>query len=137
MNKRILFKELNKLCREMSELYDINNGGCCFVAACLAEQLEKYNISYKVCCVIEPTHYCIKVSDRFINRDSFCLISSEILELNSRSLYWIYYEGNWNDVYNKKWNMIVKSKIKSIFKRNENRGKRLFHGTVRRDKCKV
>ena len=134
MNKKKLFKELNELCLEMAESYNINNGGCCFVAACLAEQLEKYNISYIVCVTYSPTHYCIKVSDRFINRDGFKFIKDDYQKhTTSDNLYKAYRINSWNDIYNRKWNLIVKTRIKSVFKRNENRRERLLYGTIRRD----
>ena len=132
MNERKLFKELNKLCEEMSESYDINNGGCCFVAACLAEQLEKYNIPYIVCVTYAPTHYCIKVSDTFINRDEFMFEKDDYrTELNSEDLYETYYTELWNSCYNRKWNLIVKTRIKSVFRHNENRRERLLYGAIR------
>ena len=46
MNRKELFKQLNTLCNELDYKYWVNNGGCCYVAACLAEQLEIHNIPY-------------------------------------------------------------------------------------------
>ena len=71
MTRNQLFTALNKLCDEMNYSYDINCGGCCYVAAVLAENLENVNIPFKVVCCFSPTHYWIKVSDRNINRDGF------------------------------------------------------------------
>ena len=118
MTRRKLFKDLNCLCFELSECYDINNGGCCYVAAVIAEQLEKYNIPFKVGYAESPTHYAIKVCDRYINRDDFKF--KHIYEWNSKYLYNEYKEGLWNDMYNKKNNLAVKTKIKSLFSKYEN-----------------
>lgn len=113
MNKKELFKSLNKLCEDLDYDYNINCGGCCFVAACLAEQLEKYCIPFKVAIHYKPTHYWIKVSDRNINRDEY---TKEFLELwDSKYLFEIYNTENWNHIYNRKWNLIVRTKINSLF----------------------
>jgi len=113
MTRKELFKKLNCLCSEMSESYDINNGGCCFVAAVLAEQLEKYKIPFEVAYTIGPTHYWIKVSDRNINRDDFK--ADKKCKLSSKYLYNLYYYQDWNDMYCKSWNLIVQTRITSLF----------------------
>lgn len=122
MNKKKLFKELNKLCSDLDYEYDINSGGCCFVAAVIAEQLENYNISFKVIHYeLYGCHYAIRVNDRIINRCDYKY--NEIIfddYLSSDEIYDIYYNEYWNKKYNKRWNLIIKTKIKSLFKRNEN-----------------
>lgn len=118
MNKRELIKALNNLCDNMNYHYDINCGGCCFVAAVLAEQLEYYHISFKVAITHYPTHYAIKIKDRYINRDDYKF--RDFYDYDSKKLYWIYNVNDWNDVYNRRWNLIVKTRIKSIFKQYGN-----------------
>lgn len=118
MNKKDLFKSLNSLCCEMNKSYNINSGGCCFVAAVIAEQLEKYNIPFKVAVAFSPTHYWIKVSGGYINRNKYKVGCVE--NWNSSYLYDIYYIKEWNNYYNRKYNLIVKTKIKSLFKKYEN-----------------
>ena len=121
MNKRELFKKLNSLCIEMNNSYNINSGGCCFVAAVISEQLEKYNISFKIAYTSHPTHYAIKVSDRYINRDGFKFDKLfGIYSWNSEFLYETYQKEDWNDYYSKRWNLIVKTKIESLFKKYGN-----------------
>lgn len=121
MNKKELFKSLNNLCCEMQKKsYNINNGGCCFVAAVIAEQLETYNIPFYVAVTYCPTHYAIKVKDRYINRDDFKFGPEDLREWNSRNLYYTYNDGDWNDWYSRCWNLIVKTRIRSIFKKYEN-----------------
>ena len=105
----------------MNNSYNINWGGCCFVAAVISEQLEKYNISFKIAYTKCPTHFAIKVSDRYINRDGFKFDKlSEIYLWDSKFLYETYQNGNWNDHYSKRWNLIVKTRIKSLFKKYGN-----------------
>lgn len=118
MTRKELFKSLNSLCEEMNFSYNINCGGCCYVAAVLAEQLENYNIPFKVVVTYCPTHYWIKVSDRNINRDGFK--KEGFLNWSSSDLYKYYYNEDWNNLYNRRWNLIVKTRIRSIFIKYEN-----------------
>jgi hypothetical protein len=123
MTRNQLFKQLNSLCNEMDTSYNINCGGCCFVAATIAEQLERFNIPFtlihygKYSC-----HYAIRVNDRIINRCDYSY--KEIFEENitsSDEIYYIYENNYWNDMYNRKWNLIVKTRIKSLFNKYGNR----------------
>lgn len=122
MSKNELFTSLNRLCNEMDINYNTGCGGCCFVTACLAENLERNNISYKVIKLYYPTHYFIQVSDRYINRCDFTIRkdSFDVKSYNSKDLYNIYYSESWNEVYNKKWNLIVSTRIKALFNKYEN-----------------
>lgn len=129
MTKRELFKCLNDLCNEMNTSYYINCGGCCFVAAVIAEQLEKCNISYLVAITECPTHYAIKVKDRYINRDGFYF--RNCYEYDSQYLYNKYESEDWNETYEIQHNSIVKRKIKSVFKKYENSRARFYNGTSR------
>ena len=116
MSKKELFTLINTLCREMDCEYDINNGGCCYVAAVIAECLEECNIQYSVYEYHAPCHITIKVSDRYLNRGDFSG-DKELREYNSQQLYFRYNNDLWNEMYNaKKWNSIVSTKIKSLFK---------------------
>ena len=121
MTKNQLFTALNKLCKEMDNYYNINCGGCCFVAACLAENLERNNIPFKIIHYnLCSCHYCIKVSDRYINRDEYK--EKEILEIldDFELLFDRYYNNDWNPMYNRKWNLIVSSRIRKLFREYEN-----------------
>ena len=120
MNKKRLFKQLNSLCKELQNRYDINNGGCCFVAATIAEQFEIYNIPFTVIKYdSEGLHYAIRVNDRIINRDNyFCREIVDEFYISSETLYLIYKNNNWNPYYNTKYNETVSNKIKSLFHEN-------------------
>lgn len=125
MTRNQLFTRLNKLCLEMDALYNINNGGCCFVAACLAEKLEEANIPFEIIHYgLCGTHYAIRVSDRYLNRSEYK--KNEIWDIwegksyTSERLYNLYYNEEWNHMYNRKWNLIVSTRIKSIFRKYAN-----------------
>ena len=118
MTRKELYESLENLCCEMNYKYDINSGGCCFVAAVIAEQLEKCNIPFQIACCYCPTHYWIRVSRKYINRDGF---DKEYLEnWTSEYLYDIYHREHWNEEYSKRWNLIVKTRIRSLFRKYEN-----------------
>ncbi len=117
MTKRELFKEVNVKCLELQSKYRINWGGCCYVAAVLAELLTKYDIPYQVVYFADGgCHYAIRVCDRYLNRDEFNkhYIYYEY-NANYESLYKEYYNGDWNDVYDTKYNGIVKISLMRIF----------------------
>jgi len=122
MNRKKLFTKLNQLCLELDNKYNINCGGCCYVAACIAEQLERFNIPFEIVHYdICGCHYAIKVSDRYINRSDYKKKEIyEILDYDSGEMFDIYYNGNWNNTYERKYNSIVHRKIKNLF--NENNG---------------
>jgi hypothetical protein len=120
MNRKKLFTKLNQLCLELDYKYNINCGGCCYVAACIAEQLERFNIPFKIVHYdICGCHYAIKVSDRYINRSDYKKKEIyEILDYDSEEIFSIYYTGDWNDTYERKYNSIVHRKIKNLFNEN-------------------
>lgn len=120
MNRKKLFTKLNQLCLELDNKYDINCGGCCYVTACIAEQLEKFNIPFKIIHYnVWRCHYAIKVSDRYINRSDYKKEEIyEILDCNSEEMFIKYYNKSWNCTYNKKYNSVVHRKIKKLFNEN-------------------
>jgi len=122
MTKKQLFTSINNLCKELDNKYNINCGGCCFVAAVIAEQLEKHNIFYTLIHYDKYScHYAIRVNDRILNRCDYNFREIVFDEyLPSDTIFFTYYNESWNKMYNKKWNLIVKTKIKSIFKKYEN-----------------
>lgn len=120
MNRKKLFTKLNQLCLELDDKYNINCGGCCYIAACIAEQLERFNIPFEIVHYdIYGCHYAIKVSDRYINRSDYKKKEIyEILDYSSEEMFDIYYNGDWNKTYKRKYNSIVHRKIKKLFNEN-------------------
>ena len=45
---RTIYKGLDAICKCLNTLYNINNGGCCYVAYCIAQLLEKDSIPFDV-----------------------------------------------------------------------------------------
>ena len=133
MTKKELFTKINSLCREMDEEYLINDGGCCFVAAVIAENLERFNIKFKAIEYLYPCHYIIEVEDRLLNRGTFPKRNKADCEYldyaSSHELYNIYYSNEWNEMYSKKWNLIVSTRIKALFNKYGNSRKRFCSRT--------
>lgn len=129
-NLRELSTQLDKLCRFLDELYDINCGGCCYVAACLAECLQKDNVSYQVVVLECPEevikfskikkscyHYFISVNNIDINgyddldEDEYRIFYN----VSSRSLFNHYKKCMWNDCYDSDKNKFIKKMIKQYY----------------------
>jgi hypothetical protein len=123
MNRKELFKQLNALCEKLDYKYDINRGGCCYVAACLAEQLEKYNIPYTAIQYGLGNHFSIKVSDRYLNRCDYKKneINNTYEPFESfKDLLHYYHHHTWNETYEPKYNGCVKKAIKAVFNKYGN-----------------
>jgi len=120
MNRKKLFTKLNQLCLELDNKYSVNSGGCCYIAACIAEQLEEFNIPFEIIHYdIYSCHYAVKVSDRYINRCDYRKKEIyEILDYNSKEMFNMYYNGHWNPTYEVKYNSVVHRKIKKLFNEN-------------------
>ena len=120
MNRKKLFTKLNQLCLELDNKYNINCGGCCYIAACIAEQLERFDIPFEIVHYdICGCHYAIKVSDRYINRSDYKKKEIyEILDYSSEEMFDIYYNEDWNSTYKRKYNSIIHRKIKKLFNEN-------------------
>lgn len=116
MNQKELIKKINKFCDHFDDAYALNCGGCCYVAAVIAEMLEFKNIKYKVRYYDCPTHYVIEVNKTPLNLGSFDGNYDYLEEWSSSDLYEEYYSGWWNDIYPTKLNGVVKMSIRNIFK---------------------
>lgn len=114
MTRKQLFKELNTLCIKLDNEWNINRGGCCYVAYVLAKYLEECEIPFIVREYESPCHYVVEVSDRCLNRSGFDGYYIPY-DWNSNDLLNIYKKGSWNWVYKVKHNSAIHLKIKAIF----------------------
>lgn len=122
MTRKQLFSAINELCRDLDNKYRINSGGCCYIAAIIAKNLEEYCIPFKVVHFeTYGTHYAIMVSDRRLNGAKWPFRGfDEIVEMNSSRLFEIYYENEWNEVYSTEHNSEVNELISNLFKKYGN-----------------
>ena len=145
-----LAEALDKACIELDNKYNINNGGCCYVAYVLFKLLEKdglnpiliindysdyldendieYNLKYS------HYHYCVKICNKYINYidDGEDLDYVEIPNISAKEVLNLYKNGSWNRDYdkslNKKIAKILKTKYFGITsnirkRRSKNKGK--------------
>lgn len=136
-NQYNLIEKLNETCEILNNQIHINCGGCCYVAYCIAELLERFNIDFSLIIFDRDfnlnkvydffdikrsmNHYAIilgdSIEDDIINGDdldydlgyyqSFKVSSEEILE---------HYEiGYWNNIYNIDNNEFVQNTLEYIF----------------------
>lgn len=120
--QEILAERLNNLCKFLDEEYEINAGGCCYIAYCLARLLSKdkfkfsvivyedYELEDKFSEISEDHyHYAIGIGNYIINScgcdEDFCrniyynVRASEILN---------HYKNNsWNECYNSTKNKFI------------------------------
>lgn len=138
-----LINNLNKLFVKLDKRYDINCGGCCYVAYLIARELEKrelydfklriYNYSledYSVdnirfniinnkdrlpCRSCTVYHYSIVYDQYEINESDEGLDYLDIDNLYSNDIERLYHYGDWNDCYDTVNNIFVERFIKIIF----------------------
>lgn len=48
LNCHSLLKSLNTLCKFLDDTYDVNLGGCCFLAAVIAKHLDRLGLDYEL-----------------------------------------------------------------------------------------
>lgn len=115
---------LNNLCKRLDIDYDINSGGCCFTAYCIAKELENLGINYKLRVYgsrkdnfydIEYAmhHYAIIVSNRVINKGSVSKFCWKDYDVCSEEILEHYNFEEWNSIYSRRWNLIVQTIIHS------------------------
>lgn len=139
-----LYNDLNALCRHLDFKYGINAGGCCFVAYCIAEELEARKIPFKVVMFAHLesefrttsklelrklikshdysfaehsfSHYCIQVDSERLNNFGFDSYAQITLGcIKASDLEFLYNYGDWNSCYNPDHNKLVKFKIHKLF----------------------
>lgn len=139
-------RKLNDLLSYLDDKFNINAGGCCFVAYCIAKNLEKIGVNYKLVLYTYErkinlhrtrnnikfrknntfpigkrncNHYAIKVDNELINpveSDRYVITLSKI---NCMDIKYIYNMGYWNDVYDSINNYFIENTINKFFKNEE------------------
>ena len=143
-----ILKKLSQLCSDLDRWYDINRGGCCYVAYLIAANLWNLKIKYKlVLCDRYKTckalkmrrdinslrlsnysfnHYFIEVDGFPINMGYFnkeVCYQSKASYINPFCIGKIYTyfkkRDGWNEIYKPHHNPIVKDTINKFFEENE------------------
>ena len=149
MSCRELVKNLNALFEFLHKMYEINCGGCCYVAYLIAKRLEDryidfslriydYDLDYtdeelydaiKSKKDVYPiksntaSHYSIITKFGEINPDADSnsdYFHVDVPGINSKDLQYIYKTGNWNISYNTTNSIFVTKFIDILFKQFDN-----------------
>lgn len=150
---REIVRDVNDLAVFLDNVYNINCGGCCFFASCIARYLEELNIPYSVAFYDSSinnddaveiyqniknrndlgtpngystcNHYTLKVDDVVLN--SLDHLDDDYVvvdDISCEDLDWIYENGSWNSSYDTKYNVAIEDYINNLFKKYEEDKKR-------------
>lgn len=126
-NLNELFYKLNNLFYFLDNTYEINSGGCCFVASVLARLFEKDGIKFSVIvydCEYDnfydidcsQYHYTLRFGEKILNAyDDNEYSYSEFFNICAKDLEEHYKECDWNECYNSKHNDYIKRIIKNFY----------------------
>lgn len=148
-NLENLVEDLNVLCDRLDQDYNINFGGCCFVAYLIMKHFEKIGLHPTLIiesdcenidqddfldCVHTRSGNCQGLKNQtcyhyfiYIPEINKYINSGEIFEdylyefqgLSAKDVHWIYKTGDWNNNYNKKSNPMVGREIAQVFRKYE------------------
>lgn len=131
-----LARRLNSLCKNLDEFFDINYGGCCYVAYCIARLLEKDNFNFSL--VVFDKRYELKkfveLSDLPEPMDHYAIIIEsddasicincdednyddfyQDFRVSSKNILDYYLNNRWNSCYNTVNNVYIKSLIERVY----------------------
>lgn len=126
--KKLLAERLNGLCKFLDNAYDINAGGCCYVAYCFAKLLESDNIKYRLIIYedyeLEENfkdlseshyHYAIAFGKIVINPayDDFLVINK--YQVSSSDILKHYKKQTWNTCYDSSKNSFINNTLKNFY----------------------
>jgi len=144
-----LVKDLNVLCDRLDQDYNINFGGCCFVAYLMMKHFEKIGLHPTLIiesdcedidgddfldCVHTRSGNCQGLKDQtcyhyfvYIPEVDEYVNSGEFYEeylykfrgLSAKDVHWIYKTGDWNSSYDRKNSPMVGRKIAQVFRKYE------------------
>lgn len=128
-------EKLNRVCELFDKLYNVNCGGCCYIAYCLAKLLHEDDIDYYVVVVSDDceelpdcyflsdipcscTHYGICIHDHYINMDEYDLESEYInhfSDVTPEEIKEYYLNGDWNECYDSDKNDFIFETLKNFY----------------------
>ena len=147
-NLQRLVRDLNLLCDRLDRDYNINYGGCCFVAYLMMKHFER--LGFHPILVIESDceeidggefldcvqnricdcggigsqtcyHYFVSIPGAgYVNAGDYCRDSlNKFRGLSAKDVQWIYKTGDWNSEYETRNNPMVGRKVAQVFRRYE------------------
>ena len=127
----LVINHINSICNTFHELYNLNWGGCCYMAYIIADYLEKNNIPFNVVIIDDSnyfddwdnitrsvSHVSIKVKDTLINysEDYNSYFKSSFPSISSKDLLSYYNKVSWCTIYSKAENSFLKSLFNKMMK---------------------
>lgn len=130
-----LAQQLNKICKKLDDKYNINNGGCCYTAYCIAKILEKANLKYSLVALDRDynfykessisdlqrscNHYAIRIKtdchSYMINISSFTNVGSKELKASASDILKHYKQHLWNEMYDTANNSNVQTTLEKTY----------------------
>lgn len=127
---------LHRLCVRLNQTYQVNLGGCCYVAYCIAQLLEQDNLNFSVVVFDERydledftildslpeamDHYAIILETGNIpsnincDKNDFCKFSNKFKASSSDLLHY-YHTNAWNECYDDRNNQLIKQLIEEDY----------------------
>ena len=130
---RTIYRGLDAICECLNTLYNTNSGGCCYIAYCIAQLLEKDSIPFDVIVfddfdaetLSELSEECYHIAIRIVIDDEDYIINQGDFELDdeitvfenvtSDDLFKYYKRFKWNRVYEVFRNKFIKYVITLLY----------------------
>ena len=93
LNVHDLQKSLNILCNKLSLLFNINDGGCCFIAYLIALHLDKLNLKYRLIILNKYRKNSNNIRDEIFFRIPNKIYEDSVIRNGTCNHYAIYLEG--------------------------------------------
>lgn len=94
LNVHSLVDKLNLLCNNLASSYDVNKGGCCFIAYVIAQRLERLGMKYRLIVYSNDRKNYMEIShEAFSMVKNFRKEDSSITGDNTCRHYALYLEG--------------------------------------------
>lgn len=120
MNSSYFFDELNSLLEDLDSKYDINWGGCCYIAYLLAKEFDALKIKYKFITLCDTCHCALYIPeyDLIVNSADYDDLDEYQFRRYKNKGILKYYKkhlalDDWNPKYSRRWNLIVESILHS------------------------
>lgn len=130
-----LAHNLNSICKKLDSKYNINNGGCCYTAYCIAKILEKANLNFYLVALDRDykfykeysisdlqrscNHYAIRIktdcNSYTINISSFTHVGSKELKASASDILKHYKQHLWNEMYDTDNNVKVQTTLENPY----------------------
>ena len=96
------------------------------MASVIAKELEIRNIPFTYVQIFGHYHCTLKIGRRLVNPMGCLMKHGKQYNRCADEIEYEYRSNDWNDCYNRKWNLIVKTILHSKFKEYDNNRSRFY-----------